>query len=34
MGLMSQRSKLKAEQESLLRSYLEEYRAGRVEKVK
>ena len=34
MGKMSRRSKLKADQEEALKRYLEEYRTGRVEKVK
>ena len=34
MGKMSRRSKLKADQEEALKRYLEEYRAGRIEKVK
>ena len=34
MGKMSRRSKLKADQEKALKRYLEDYRAGRIEKVK
>ena len=34
MGKMSRRSKLKADQEEALKRYLEEYRAGRVEKLR
>jgi hypothetical protein len=34
MGKMSRRSKLKADQEEALKRYLEDYRAGRIEKVK
>jgi len=34
MTSMSKKSKLKPEQDELLRQYLEEYRAGKIEKVK
>ena len=34
MELMSQKAKLKPEQDKLLRQYLDEYRAGRISKVK
>jgi hypothetical protein len=34
MGKMSRRSKLKADQEEALKRYLEDYRTGRIEKVK
>jgi hypothetical protein len=34
MGKMSRRSKLKADQEEALKRYLDDYRAGRIEKVK
>jgi cytochrome c553 len=34
IGKMSRRSKLKANQEQVLKRYLEDYRAGRIEKVK
>ena len=34
IGKMSRRSKLKADQEEALKRYLEDYRAGRIEKVK
>ena len=34
MGKMSRRSKLKADQEEALKRYLEDYRAGRIEKVR
>jgi hypothetical protein len=34
MGKMSRRSKLKADQEEALRRYLEDYRMGKIEKVR
>jgi hypothetical protein len=34
MGLMSQRSKLRNEQAERLKRYLEEYRAGKIDKVR
>lgn len=33
MASMSRKSKLKAEQDSVLRKYLEEYRKGKIEKI-